>query len=206
MAFTAHAGNALHHTILLWPLPQAIMAVAFASASRRLGSAGIPAVAAATAILMASGLLLINSYFARMVRNGGAISWTDAIFPVSEYMKNVRATEVYCVDWGFLDSLRLLSDGNLPVRVGEDPIQKTELTGDDRQRLLEMVSGAGHVFIAHEKPFEFYPGLEERLAKFAEGAGYRKRVLEKFSDSNGRPTFEVFRFIRNGAQARAAER
>jgi hypothetical protein len=197
MAFTAHAGNALHHTILLWPLPQAIMAIAFASASRRLGAAGIPAVAAATAILMASGLLLINSYFARIVRNGGTISWTDAIFPVSEYMKKVQATEVYSVDWGFLDSLRLLSDGKLPVRVGEDPTQKTELTNDDRQHLLAMVSDPEHVFITHQKPFEFYPGLTEKLAKFAEGAGYRKRVLEKFSDSNGRPTFEVFRFIRN---------
>jgi hypothetical protein len=196
MAFTAHAGNALHHTVLLWPLPQAIMAVAFASASRRLSAAGIPAVATVTAILMASGLLLINSYFARMVRNGGAISWTDAIFPVSEYMKKVQATEVYCVDWGFLDSLRFLSDGKLPVRVGEDPIDKTELTGDDRERLFDMVSDPDHVFITHQKPFEFYPGLAEKLAKFADDEGYRKRVLEKFSDSNGRPTFEVFRFIK----------
>ncbi len=196
MALTAHAGNAMHHTVLLWPLPQAIMAVAFALASRRLGAAGIPAVAAVTVILMASGLLLINTYFARMVRNGGAISWTDAIFPLSEYMNKVRAAEVYSVDWGFLDSLRLLSDGKLPVRVGEDPTQKTELTGDDRLRLLDMVSDPDHVFITHEKPFEFYPGLAEKLAKFAEKAGYRKRVLETFSDSTGRPTFEVFRFIR----------
>jgi 4-amino-4-deoxy-L-arabinose transferase-like glycosyltransferase len=195
MAFTAHTGNALHHTVLLWPLPQAIMAVSFASASRRLGHAGIPAVAGITAVLMTSGLLLINSYFARIVRNGGGISWTDAIFPLSAYMTKVRANEVYCVDWGFLDSLRLMSDGKLPVRVGEDPIEKTELTSDDRERLLAMISGRDHVFITHQQPFEFYPGLAAKLAQFAEEMGYRKEEMAEFSDSDGRPTFEVFRFV-----------
>ncbi|HEY7389905.1 MAG TPA: glycosyltransferase family 39 protein, partial [Bryobacteraceae bacterium] len=199
MALTAHAGNAMHHTILLWPLPQAIMAVSFASASRRLGAAGIPAIAAVTATLMVSGLLLMNSYFARMVRNGGAISWTDAIFPLSEYMKKTPATEVFCLDWGFLDSLRLLSDGKLPVRVGEDPIQKPELTDADRERLTDMISNPEHVFIAHEKPFEFYPGLAEKLTLFAAAhGGYRKETLAAISDSNGRPTFEVFRFYGTG--------
>jgi hypothetical protein len=195
MAFTAHAGNALHHTILLWPLPQAIMAVSFAAASRRLGDAGVPAVATITAVLMASGLLLINSYYARIVRNGSAISWTDAVYPLSDYLRKTDATEVYCMDWGFLDTLRLLSDGKLPVRVGEDPIQRPELTGDDREHLLNMVSGANHIFVTHEKGFEFFPGLTEKLAKFAEGVGYRKEELAQFSDSKGRPTFEVFRFV-----------
>ena len=41
-----HRPQRVHHTILLWPLPQVVIAVSFASASRRLGRAGIPALAA----------------------------------------------------------------------------------------------------------------------------------------------------------------
>jgi hypothetical protein len=196
MAFTANAGNALHHTILLWPLPQAIIAISFAEASRRLGRAGVPLVAAVTVVLAVSGLLLINEYHVRMARNGGAISWTDAVSSLSEYVKTVPAKTVYSLDWGFFDTLRMLSNGALPLRVGEDPIGKPQLTADDWRAVLDMISTPDHVFITHAKGFEFYPGLAAKMTQFAEGAGYRRQDLATISDSNGRPTFEVFRFAR----------
>jgi len=46
MAVTANAGASVHHAILLWPFPEMVIAVSFAAASRRLGRAGIPSVAA----------------------------------------------------------------------------------------------------------------------------------------------------------------
>jgi hypothetical protein len=195
MALTAKAGNGLHHTILLWPLPQVIIAISFAEASRRLGRAGTPILAAVTMLLVASGLLVINEYYGRMWRNRGTISWTDAVFPLSEYMKTIPANNVYCIDWGFLDTLRMLSGGELPVRVGEDPIGKPQLTEDDRRKLWDMVSGAGNVFITHHQGFEFYPGLAAKMAQFAQHAGYRRQDLATISDTNDRPTFEVFRFV-----------
>ena len=194
MALNANTGGGLHHTILLWPLPQAIMALLFDAASRRLGRAGIPAVATATVVLMGSGLFLINEYYARIVRNGGTVAWTDAVFPLSNYMKGVHPTAAFSLDWGFLDTLRMLSDNRLPVRVGEEPINKPELTEADRRNLMDMVSGPGHVFITHVKKSEFYPGLAGKLALFAASVGYRREILTVISDSNGRPTFEVFRF------------
>src|SRR5439155_21214382 len=45
MAITANTGWSLHHTLLLWPLPQLIIAVSLAGASRRLGRFGRPAIA-----------------------------------------------------------------------------------------------------------------------------------------------------------------
>ncbi|HLI83883.1 MAG TPA: glycosyltransferase family 39 protein [Bryobacteraceae bacterium] len=206
MAITAHTGTGLHHTVLLWPLPQAIMAVSFAAAGRRLGAAGIPAVAAVTVVLMASGLLLVNSYFVRMLRNGGTVTWTDAIFPLVDYLRKTTAAKIYCMDWGFLDQARLLSNGQLPVRVGEDPIQKPELSAGDRDELLDMVSGPGHVFVTHPKPLEFFPGLTDKLARFAAAAGYRAEPLEEISDSYGRPTFEVFRFVPQAGGQGAAQK
>jgi 4-amino-4-deoxy-L-arabinose transferase-like glycosyltransferase len=196
MVLTAKGGNGLHHTILLWPLPQVIIAISFAEASRRLGRAGVPLVAAVTALLMASGLMLMNEYHVRMARNGGAISWTDAIFSLSEYIRAVPAKTVYSLDWGFFDALRMLRGGALRIRVGEDPIGKPHLTEDERRAVLDMISTPEHVFIAHSKGFEFYPGIAAKMVQFAETAGYRRQDLATISDSNGRPTFEVFRFVR----------
>ena len=196
MALTANTGNAVHHTILLWPLPQAIVAIAFAETSRRLGRAGVPLLAAVTTVVVGSNLLLINEYYSHMARNRGAISWTDAVFSLSDYMKTVPAKNVYCLDWGFLDALRLLSDGTLPVRVGEDLIGKPELTEDDRRGLLERISAPGNIFIAHTPGLEFYPGLGVKMSQFAQSAGYRRQDLVTIWDTNGRPTFEVFRFVR----------
>jgi Dolichyl-phosphate-mannose-protein mannosyltransferase len=194
MALTAGTGTGLHHTVLLWPLPQAIMAISFAETSRRLGRAGVPVVAAVTAVLMGSGLLLINEYYSRMVRNGGSVAWSDAIFPLSEYLKGVPARSVFSVDWGFEEQLRMLSKNKLPVHIAEDPINKPALTEEDRRNLLELVSGDGNVFVTHCKGLEFYPGLAGKLAEFAGKAGYRRENLAVISDSYGRPTFRVFRF------------
>jgi hypothetical protein len=196
MALTAHAGDALHHTILLWPLPQVTIAIALAETSRRLGRAGIPLLAAVTTVLVASGLLLVNEYYTRMTRNRGTVSWTDAVYTLSDYLTTVPAKNVYCLDWGFLDGLRLLSDGTLPVRVGEDLIRRPELTEDDRRGLLKRISPPGNIFIAHTHGLEFYPGLAAKMTQFAQSAGYLREDLATISDSNGRPTFEVFQFIR----------
>src|SRR5205823_15091101 len=83
MAITAKAGGSVHHAILLWPLPQMLIAISFAAASRRLRTAGIPAVAAILAVMMISGLLVTNEYYSLIVRNGGNQNWTDAIFRLS---------------------------------------------------------------------------------------------------------------------------
>jgi 4-amino-4-deoxy-L-arabinose transferase-like glycosyltransferase len=195
MALTTKAGNGVHHTILLWPLPQVIMAISFAEASRRLGRVGLPLLAGLTTLLAASGMVLINEYHVRVVRSGGAISWTDAIFSLSQYMTTVPAKTVYSLDWGFFDALRMLSGGALPLRVGEEPIGKPQLTENERRAVLDMISTPEHIFIAHAKGFEFYPGTAGKMVQFGETAGYRRQDLVTISDRNGRPTFEVFRFV-----------
>jgi 4-amino-4-deoxy-L-arabinose transferase-like glycosyltransferase len=196
MALTANAGSGVHHTILLWPLPELIIAISFAEASLRLRRAGIPIVAGLSILLVASNLVLVNEYYTRMWRNRGTVAWTDAVFRLSDYMKTVPAKAVFSLDWGFLDTLRLLSRGALPMRVGEDPIGRPQLTADNWKTVLDMISTPENVFIAHGKGLEFYPGLAAKMTQFAEGAGYRREDLTTLFDSTGRPTFEVFRFVK----------
>lgn len=194
MIFTARAGGAVHHTILLWPLPQIIMGASFAEASRRLGRVGLPLVTAVVVVVVASSLAVINENYARVVRNGGAPAWSDAIFPLSTYLQHTGARYVFCVDWGFLDTLRLLSNGRLPARVGLEQVIKPQLSPEDRDQLRAMISEPANVFVTHTRGFEFFPGLSAKLIHFAEDAGYRREMLTVISDSHDRPTFEVYRF------------
>jgi Dolichyl-phosphate-mannose-protein mannosyltransferase len=194
MAVTAHAGGSVHHAILLWPFPQIVIGVSLAAASRRLRSAGIPAVAAVLILLMVSGALVTNEYFTLIIRNGGAQNWTEAIFRLSDYMRGISSDDVFCVDWGIFDSLRVLNQGKLKLRVGTDPIAKPELTGEDREFLLRMIGDPRHVFINHTKDFEFFEGMNAKLVKYAADRGFRREMVAVIPDTYGRDVFEVYRF------------
>ncbi len=71
MAINPNTGGSVHHIILLWPWPEAVIAISFAALSRRLGRFGAPAAAAAVALVAASCLLVTNEYYTKLVRNGG---------------------------------------------------------------------------------------------------------------------------------------
>jgi len=198
MAITANAGGSAHHAILLWPFPQMAIGVSLAAASRRLGRAGIPVVAAVLALTMVSGVLVTNEYYALMVRNGGSLNWTDAVFKLSDYMKSVSASNVFCADWGIMDSLRLLNRGRLPLNVGTDPISKPEMNPEEREYLKGVISDRSHVFIAHTKDYEFFQGVNAKLLKFAAESGYEPEMMAVIPDSWGRPVYQVYRFARAG--------
>ena len=198
MAVTANAGASVHHTILLWPFPHMVIAVSFAAASRRLGRAGIPSVAALLIVLMVSGALVTNEYYTLMLRNGGSQNWTDAIFTLSGYMKGVPSNGIYCADWGIMDSLRLLNRGKLPLNTGTDPIRKPELSPDDRDYLNHVISEPGHVFIAHTTDYEFFQGVNAKLLRYAADAGYERAMMAVIPDGWGRPVYEVYRFVGPG--------
>jgi len=194
MATTPLAGGSIHHTILLWPLPAMVMAVSFAAASRRLGRAGIPAVAVILAVLVASDVLVTNEYFWKSVRNGGSHTWTDALFPLSADLMAMRPAAVYCADCDIFESLRLLDRGALPLFSGMDPVPAPEMSPTDRRWLLGMIAAPNTVWVTHVPDFEFFPAVRPKLDRFAAAAGFEHRLIEVIGDTHGRPTFELYRF------------
>lgn len=195
MAVTANAGGSVHHAILLWPLPEMVIAISFAAASRRLGRLGVPALAVLLVVMMISGLLVTNEYFFLTIRNGGAQNWTDAIFRLSDYMKGTAPKFVYCVDWGIMDSLRLLNRGKLPLRVGSDLVSKASQNRDERDRLAQDMGAPDTLFIGHTKDFEFFQGSSDKLVKYAADAGFQRAILATITDTYGRPVYEVYHFV-----------
>jgi len=194
MAFTAGTGGAQHHTILLWPLPQMVIAVSFAAASRRLGRAGVPVLATVTLVVIGSGLAVINQYYTEAVRNGGDRNWTDALYRLSDYLKATPAPYMACVDWGILDSLRLLGSGKLPLLNWE--LGGAEPSSEDRQIMARLIADPRNLFLGHTSSAEVNRGTETWILHFAEAASYRREMLTVISDSYGRPSLEVYRFVR----------
>ena len=194
MLFAKGAGGSVHHAILLWPFPALFVAVAFAAASRKIGRLGIPLLTAVTLFLVGTNALVTNEYFARLVRNGGGETWTDAIFPLSDSLRRVKARTIYIDDWGMFDVLRMLNRGRLPLRVGSDPLSKPQLEPEDKRVVLERISERESIFVGHTDAAEQFAGVNARLRGLAAEAGYRREMLAEIADRNGRSIFEVFRF------------
>jgi hypothetical protein len=135
----------------------------------------------------------MNQYFADMVRNGGALNWTDAIDRLSDYLKRVPASNVAAIDWGIVDSLRLLNHGKLPLRILE--LSSSEPSPTEVQDMGRFLAVPGIVFVAHAPGREFHAGSDAKLLKFAESTGYQRQILAVLEDSWRRPTFEVYRFV-----------
>ena len=200
MATNASTGGSVHHTILLWPLPELIIAISFAAASRRAGRAGMAALAAAMAVMVACGALVINQYYVELWRYGGAQAWNNGIFALSDYVKGLGAQNVVCMDWGLIGPLRLLGRGKLPLISGSDAVSKPEMSDEDRRTALWLLSEPGNVYIGHTKEFAFFPLPGPNLLRFAEESGYRRTMLAVISDPYGRRVFEVYRFEAERAQ------
>jgi 4-amino-4-deoxy-L-arabinose transferase-like glycosyltransferase len=194
MAINQNTGGSIHHTILLWPLPQAIIAIAFAGASRRLGRADIAALSVVMAALVVSGVLVTNEYFVLMFRNGGAQAWNDGILNLSRYLRPIPASNyVFSLDWGIIDPLRLLDHGKLQL-ASVDPVFNPAMTPAEAAMVRQMIADPANLFIGHTAQFEVFKGNQQRLLKFAAENGYERAVIVLVPDSRGRNVYEVYSF------------
>jgi hypothetical protein len=178
MAVTRNAGASVHHTVLLWPFPQWFLALALAQAwpplGRRLAAAGAVAIVAWNAVVL-------YDYGARMSRNGGALLWTDAIYPLADFAQ-AEPFEYYAVDWGILENLTLLGQGRVAVYPAWPSPDPAQLSSD---RVL---------FLTHTPGNEVFPGANARLDDLAAQLGLKREVVRTIADTRGKPIFQVLRF------------
>jgi len=178
MALTSHAGGAAHHIILLWPFHLLIIAVVLARMPARFA-------AAAVVLICAANLLVTNHYYADLIRNGGALQFSDAIYPLNQKLAGLRARRIFVMDWGIIETINLLSEGRTPVIAGEpgDQAYKRRMFTDPR-----------HAFVAHTRGNEIVHGLREDLEEAAREDHYGEENIDTIYDRNGRAIFDVFRF------------
>jgi hypothetical protein len=191
MAFTRDAGGAAHHAVLLWPFPHLFVGATLAGIRWRWFS-GL-----AVAFLIAMNLLVVNQYILQFERDGADATFTDALLTLSEQIAEKPGQSIYVLDWGMQNGLDLLHRGRLMLYGANDPyMSDSPPTIQDLNYISRMLQDPDALFLGHVPEREIFPGVGRRAEAAATARGYHKELLQTVADSNGRPVFEVFRFVR----------
>jgi len=198
MAVTRNAGGSAHHVVLLYPLPQCFLAVAFAEASElallRRWNLGAWLLGAVVFLLAGANLLLTNQYLYQFARYGAAGTWSTAIFRLSDETKRFQGVELVVDDWGILNPLVVLHRGRLPLVYVESSF--LEPGENEKQQAWEQGLLASDIWIGHTKEFREFPATAEKIETSAAALGLHKQIVELVADRNNRPVYEIFRFVR----------
>ncbi len=195
MLFTKGAGTGAHHVALLWPLPHIVIGTALAGAFKSRPGPKVAAAAVLT-VLCLTNVLVVNQYLSQFIRNGPTNIWTDAILPLSDALIPFEKHHVFAVDWGMDTALRVLHQGRFDTLWTEGEILSHELTPDDRAAVSRGLALPGAIFVTHTPSYELQPGTSKRLIAVAGDLGYRRHLIARINDSNGRPIFEISRFLK----------
>jgi hypothetical protein len=149
------------------------------------------------ALVCLQNVLVDNQYLYNFQLVGGGSSWTDAIFPLKDALVESKAEHVNLMDWGAEFNILALTQGKLDVRWGAEPGDR-EIPNEADQRLLTVFleQAPESIWVEHIEPIEVTPGSAKRFAQRALERGYRKQPVETIHDRNGRPMFDLYRFVK----------
>ena len=172
MALTRGGGMWSYHAVVLWPLPQLVIAFALV----RLPKALLVATLAVTAL---AALAVTNTHFALLHLYGGSPIWSDAVYDLPAALGPLATKEmpIQVLDWGILEPMQLLSQGKLPIQ-----------SAIDRKAITP-----GAIYVGHLPGAEALPDSNTRLAEDARLAGCTLRVLKIVSDRHGTPVYQLQR-------------
>jgi hypothetical protein len=190
MAITRGAGTGIHHTVLLWPMPQLLAGVAWSAVRPRW------IVPVLTAILAASNLLVIGQYFVQLDQNGAGPAFTDALPVLSNALSQAPNQSVYVADWGIYEALLYLQQGRSALHYSPWLLVAENPNAGQFREIDAMIADPNGVFVTHVAAREVFPGIRVRLDRDAASTGYEKRLIRTIEDSNSRPVFELWRFYR----------
>ncbi len=188
MAVTRDAGGSVHHTVLLWPMPQLLVGVALGALPSPWLRVGL------VALLVGANLLVINQYIAQFERNGSYGTFTDATNPLATSLAGTPDENIYVIDWGIYETVDFLLQGQSHLREAyplflqpiPDPRQSREIDA--------MIVDPHALFVDHIPALEEFRGAGARLEAAARLKGFEKIPMRTVADRNGRAIFQVFRF------------
>ena len=189
MALTREAGASAHHVILLWPFPILFAAVALASLPWR------TIAWAAAAGMIAMNLLVLNQYVAQFEQNGAGAFFTDALYPLSAGLDRYDDRTFYVIDWGLYENLNLLHRGRLGFRIAIGLVNTDSPSPEQLTEIRDMLLDPAGLILDHVQEHEVFPNVGARLDRAASSLGCRREVVATIADSNGRPMFEILRYV-----------
>ncbi len=190
MAVTRNGGMAIHHTVLLWPMPHLLVGAAFGSLPWRWLRAGL------VSLLVASNLLVINQYIVQFERNGSAGYFTDAVNPLAASLSGSAGDTVYFIDLGIWEGADFLQRRKMDLRESYAVLIPALPDPEQRREIDAMLANPHALFVDHVPSREVFRGVDQHLETIAHSEGYEKIPAGTVADRNGRPVFEMFRLRR----------
>ncbi len=195
MGATTSISQGAEHLIILWPIPQALIAVAVfglldvARQQREpvplIVSTSI--VAAVLALIVAEGSTTARHH-RDLARTGGIGHFSDAIGALAADLE-ASPGRLIALDWGFKRNLQFLSRGRLNPEewfVYGAPGAQTE------SYLEQLASEPGLLFLFHSPEYTAFGGHWELFERVAYRHGLNPIVWKTYSQRDGRPVYHVY--------------
>jgi hypothetical protein len=103
---------------------------------------------------------------------------------MAESLRNSGAQEVYAMDWGILDTVRLINRNVPLMRNGVAGLNEHDVTAE------------GRLFVTHAEGAVVLPDVDAQAVKAAASFGYRREIVGVWTDGYGRDIFEVYRWAK----------
>ena len=140
-------------------------------------------------------LLVLNQYVYQFERDGAGDVFTDALYPLSASLDEYSDRTLYFIDWGIYENLNLLHEGRLNFRNAIDPVHTDSPGGEQLTEIRDLLRDPNGLILDHVREHEVFSDVGARLDRAARSFGYRREVVRTIPDSNGRPMFEIVRFV-----------
>jgi Dolichyl-phosphate-mannose-protein mannosyltransferase len=192
------------HLLLLLPAPQLTIAAALvvlANALRgylahRTAPRASAIVAAGVAValvfaLLLSDFLVDSAYHRDLAKQGGYITFSDAIYTLNDYLLQRGATQPVLMDWGFQYNLQVLSDGKLnPLAI----FQYTPAPDAAFYNALDVtLKNPANLYIFHiPEAAAGYPGRYPAFMAETKKLGLTPHLERTFYHRDGLPVYEVW--------------
>jgi hypothetical protein len=186
-------GGGSHHVILLWPLPQMLVASAACALGALAGRWRTAVALGLAAPIVLSCALVTNECYTHLVYFGPTDHWTDAIHPLLGWLRNSRPSNVYSLDWGIEGPLRCLGQGKLPLRNVSTVVSGS--LPENPELIRSVLQGPGRLFIYYVDRSRHANQNLERLRALASSARLLEEPLASVADRNNRPIYRVVRFV-----------
>ncbi len=171
------AGAGPHHTVLLDPAPQFIVAASAVALTERWRRGAKTALILICVVVAGSNLWLLGHYARGARANGFSVYWTDGVKNLAEVLR-AQSLQVAALDWGLHNGVQIESRDSVAFVADTEP----------RENVLYVTHCDGYV-IDDSRTKQFYERLA--LSKFHMAAN---RVV---ADEKGHLVFCLFRLERN---------
>ena len=158
------------HFYILYPLPQALIAMAAVWLVRAATPYGRPAAVgagalAAVVLLTLAGFdaLADRDYHTAIARTGGVGNYSDSIYDLTDYLIEWKGHNPVAMDWGIAKTVQYLSKGEV------NPPEIFGYTGPTppanyQDWLLPYIEDPWTLYVFHDERFAVFPRFDELVA------------------------------------------